>query len=179
MRDSINFTSGDCGSVLLRFVRKALNKRCHLFTSSKCALAAAQALLKIKTKHAQENYTLSLPEYEEILDALVGSHYTNVPDHLSHESHHELGALLMQVRGPMTVMPIAEGLLWPLSAYASGPFFSNLCPSFRNSFVQSCNGFLDWRLRELCFTNSGKGRAAQHARSLGKDGAESVSPLQC
>ncbi len=54
--------------------------------------------MKIKAKHNQENFTLSLPEYEEILDALVGSHYSTVPDHLSHENHHELGALLMQVR---------------------------------------------------------------------------------
>lgn len=57
-----------------------------------------QALVKIKAKHNEENFTLTLPEYEEILDALVGSHYTNVPDHLSHESHQELGQLLLQVR---------------------------------------------------------------------------------
>lgn len=67
------------------------------------ASCVAQALVKIKAKHNQENFTLSLPEYEEILDALVGSHYSTVPDHLSHESHHELGALLMQVRADLGV----------------------------------------------------------------------------
>ncbi|KAK9909935.1 hypothetical protein WJX75_009692 [Coccomyxa subellipsoidea] len=65
---------------------------------------ADQAIVKIKAKHADENFTLSLPEYEEILDALVGSHYTNVPDHLSHESHHELGALLMQAKAELPNM---------------------------------------------------------------------------
>ncbi|CAL8467683.1 g7221 [Coccomyxa elongata] len=65
---------------------------------------ADQALVKIKAKHNQENFTLSLPEYEEILDALVGSHYSTVPDHLSHENHHELGALLMQAKAELPNM---------------------------------------------------------------------------
>ena len=70
--------------------------------------------MKIKAKHNQENFTLSLPEYEEILDALVGSHYSTVPDHLAHESHHELGALLMQVRtdfsGLLSIESICQAL---------------------------------------------------------------------
>lgn len=57
----------------------------------------AQALHKIKAKHEDANFTLTLPEYEEILDALVGSHFQNVPSHLSHSSHDELGQLLIGV----------------------------------------------------------------------------------
>ena len=57
----------------------------------------AQALAKIKAKHADTNFTLTLPEYEEILDALVGSHFQNVPAHYSHTDHDELGKLLVGV----------------------------------------------------------------------------------
>lgn len=60
-------------------------------------LVCAQALAKIKTKHADTNFTLTLPEYEEILDALVGSHFQNVPSHYSHTDHDELGKLLVGV----------------------------------------------------------------------------------
>ena len=56
-----------------------------------------QALAKIKAKHADTNFTLTLPEYEEILDALVGSHFQNLPSHYSHTDHDELGKLLVGV----------------------------------------------------------------------------------
>ena len=56
-----------------------------------------QALAKVKAKHADANFTLTLPEYEEILDALVGSHFQNVPAHYSHTDHDELGKLLVGV----------------------------------------------------------------------------------
>ena len=56
-----------------------------------------QALAKIKVKHEDANFTLTLPEYEEILDALVGSHFQNVPSHYSHSEHDELGKLLIGV----------------------------------------------------------------------------------
>lgn len=56
-----------------------------------------QVLKKIESKHKQANFTLTLPEYEEILDALVGSHYTMVPEHLQPEGHQELGTVLVQV----------------------------------------------------------------------------------
>ena len=52
---------------------------------------------KIQAKHEDANFTLTLPEYEEILDALVGSHFQNVPDHYSHAEHDELGKLLVGV----------------------------------------------------------------------------------
>lgn len=88
--------SMSCRPCHVESVQKALSKRVWRVVITE-NLLGLQAIVKIKAKHADENFTLSLPEYEEILDALVGSHYTNVPDHLSHESHHELGALLMQV----------------------------------------------------------------------------------
>ena len=38
-----------------------------------------------------------MPEYEEILEALMGSHFQNVPAHLSHSNHDELGHILLGV----------------------------------------------------------------------------------
>lgn len=57
-----------------------------------------QALAKIKAKHAEENFTLTLPEYEQILEALMGSHHQNVPSHYSVSNHDELGQILLAVR---------------------------------------------------------------------------------
>ena len=57
----------------------------------------AQALTKIKAKHEDANFTLTMPEYEEILEALMGSHFQNVPAHLSHSNHDELGHILLGV----------------------------------------------------------------------------------
>ena len=58
-----------------------------------------QALAKIKAKHAEEKFTLTLPEYEQILEALMGSHHQNVPSHYSVGNHDELGQILLAVRG--------------------------------------------------------------------------------
>jgi hypothetical protein len=55
-------------------------------------------LQKIEKKHSEENFTLSTPEYEEILDALVGAHYTMVPEHLQPEGYRSWGEMLMQAR---------------------------------------------------------------------------------
>ena len=56
-----------------------------------------QALAKIEAKHKEVNVTLSIVEYEEILDALTGSHFQPVSPQLSHSTHEEIGQLLLQV----------------------------------------------------------------------------------
>ncbi|CAK0764240.1 hypothetical protein CVIRNUC_003138 [Coccomyxa viridis] len=69
---------------------------------------ADEALTKIKAKHEDANFTLTMPEYEEILEALMGSHFQNVPAHLSHSNHDELGHILL---GAKNELPNMQGAL--------------------------------------------------------------------
>ena len=55
-----------------------------------------QALNKIVEKH-EGNGTLSAPEYEAILDALIGAHATGIPEHLRPDGHADIGDVLVQV----------------------------------------------------------------------------------